>query len=492
MLIEGFLLCALLVFTFQFLQLQRARSRLPPGPAPLPILGNLWLLDFALKREPLMKLRSIYGNIYTIWLGTEPLVVLNGYKAVKEGLVTYSEETLGRPLTPLFKDLMGDKGVFMSTGPIWKQQKRFVMMALRNLGVGKKILENRIQEEAQHLLKVFKSKKGLPFDPRTPLFKAVSNIICNFMFGHRFSEEDAQFNKLLKTIQMIVYIAGNVWGRAYDSFPAIMQKFPKPYRELFEHNEFMHNLVKDKVQSHKERWEEGNEPQDLIDFYLKFISKSTEDSDSFFCEDNMVQIIVDLLIGGAETSTTTLYWGLLYLLKYPDVQEKIHHEIDAILGPSQIITYEDRNRLPYTNAVLHEIVRYSNVTITGPLRKCLKDIVIMGFPIGKGTLLLPNAHSVLYDSECWETPWKFNPEHFLDSEGNFVNNEAYLPFSAGRRACVGESLARIELFIFFTNLLRSFKYQLPPEVKDVSFEDITGVTRQPLPYKLCALPREAA
>ncbi|XP_034263594.1 cytochrome P450 2D28-like [Pantherophis guttatus] len=172
--------------------------------------------------------------------------------------------------------------------------------------------------------------------------------------------------------------------------------------------------------------------------------------------------------------------------------EKIHHEIDAILGPSQVITYEDRNRLPYTNAVLHEIVRYSNVTIAGPLRTCLKDIVIKGFPIGKGTLLLPNAHSVLYDPECWETPWKFNPEHFLDSEGNFVNNEAYLPFSTGRRMCVGEPLARIELFVFFTNLLRSFKYQLPPEVKDVSFEEITGSTRQPLPYTLCAFPREAA
>ncbi|XP_026548179.1 cytochrome P450 2D26-like [Notechis scutatus] len=211
-----------------------------------------------------------------------------------------------------------------------------------------------------------------------------------------------------------------------------MQIFQKPYQQLFEHNKFMCNFIKDKMQSHKERWEEGNEPQDLLDFYLEFISKNKNDSDSIFSEENMVQIVVDLLIGGAETSTTTLYWGLLYLLKYPDVQEKIHHEIDAILEPSQMITYEDRNRLPYTNAVLHEIVRYSNVTITGPLRKCLKDIVIMGSPIGKGTLLLPNAHSVLYDPEHWKTPWKFNPEHFLDFEGKFVNNEAYLPFSTGK------------------------------------------------------------
>ncbi|KAL7991107.1 hypothetical protein Chor_014537 [Crotalus horridus] len=442
MLVEGFLLFALFFVAWQFLQLQWARRQLPPGPVPLPILGNLWLLDFALKREPLMKLTSIYGNIYTIWLGTAPVVVLNGCKAVKEGLVTYSEETSGRPLLPLFTDLMGEKGVFMTSGPVWKQQKRFVMLTLRNLGVGKKSLENRIQEEAQNLLKVFTSKKGSPFDPRTAIGHAVANIICSFVFGQRFPEEDAHLNKLLKTIHMIVYVPGSVWGRVYDSFPTIMRKFPGPYQQLFEHNEFMHNFVKDKIQSHKERWKEGSEPQDLIDFYLDFIAKarrrllhsgshekapalrpfspifhlqSKDDSTSVSREDNMVQTIVDLLIGGAETSTITLYWGLLYLLKYPDVQEKVHHEIDAILGPSQTITYEDRNRLPYTNAVLHEIVRYSNITITGPLRKCLKDFDMLGFPIRK--------------------------------------------------------------------------YQLPPGVKDISFGEITGTTHQPFPYNLCAFPR---
>ncbi|XP_063162386.1 cytochrome P450 2J2-like [Candoia aspera] len=489
MVIEFFILFTVLFLAVQFLQLQWARKQLPPGPVPLPIIGNLWLLGFALKREVLMKLTTIYGNIYTVWLGRTPLVVLNGYKAVKEGLITYTEETSGRPLTPLFKDLMGEKGVFMTTGHTWKQQKRFVMMTLRNLGVGRKALENQIQEEAHNLLKVFESKKGSAFDPQTAIVHAVANIICSFVFGQRFPEEDAHFNKLLKAIHMVTYVSGSFWGRVYDSFPTIMRTFQRPYQSLFEYNEFMHNLVKDRVQSHKERWKEGNKPQDLIDFYLDLISKSREDPASIFSEDNVLQMIVDLLIGGAETSSTTLYWGLLYLLKNPDVQEKIHHEIDTVLGHSQMITYEDRNRVPYTNAVLHEIVRYSNVTITGPPRKCLKDIVVLGFPIRKGTLMLPNSHSVLYDPECWETPWKFNPGHFLDSEGNFVNNEAYLPFSAGRRACLGEPLARRELFVFFTNLLRSFKYQLPPEVNDVCLEEITGSTRQPLPYKICALPR---
>ncbi|NXX27515.1 CP2J2 protein, partial [Nicator chloris] len=110
----------------------------------------------------------------------------------------------------------------------------------------------------------------------------------------------------------------------------------------------------------------------------------------------------------------------------------------------------------YTNAVIHEVLRYSNVTSVGVPRQCLKSTTLLGFHIKKGTLVLPNLHSVVYDTEHWATPWEFKPDHFLDSDGNFVNKEAFLPFSAGHRVCLGEQMARVELFIFFTNLLRAF------------------------------------
>uniref|UniRef100_A0A8U7MCF5 Uncharacterized protein n=1 Tax=Corvus moneduloides TaxID=1196302 RepID=A0A8U7MCF5_CORMO len=108
---EIFIALVVCLLILQLLKLQWMRTQLPPGPVPLPIIGNLWLLDFKLRRETLSKLTNIYGNIYTLWMGQTPLVVLNGYKAVKDGIITHSEEVSGRPLTPFYRDMMGEKGI---------------------------------------------------------------------------------------------------------------------------------------------------------------------------------------------------------------------------------------------------------------------------------------------------------------------------------------------------------------------------------------------
>ncbi|NWY63942.1 CP2D6 protein, partial [Erithacus rubecula] len=74
----------------------------------------------------------------------------------------------------------------------------------------------------------------------------------------------------------------------------------------------------------------------------------------------------------------------------------------------------------------------------------------------QGTTIITNLSSVLKDETVWKKPNEFYPEHFLDAKGQFVKPEAFLPFSAGRRACPGEQLARMELFLFFTTLLQKF------------------------------------
>uniref|UniRef100_A0A8C8RJ09 Uncharacterized protein n=2 Tax=Pelusios castaneus TaxID=367368 RepID=A0A8C8RJ09_9SAUR len=471
-----------------FLKLQWTRTRFPPGPTPLPIIGNLWLLDFKLDRDSLVKLTNIYGNIYTVWMGQTPVVVLNGYKAIKDGLINHSEELSGRPLTPFYRDMMGEKGIFLTSGHTWKQQRRFVMTFLKSLALGKRSLEHRIQEESRHLVEVFARKKGKPFNPRIPIVHAVANVMCAVVFGHRFSTEDDSFNRLIKAINFVIYYQATIWGRMYDAFSWLMHHLPGPHQKVFVYNDFMHNFVKNKIQSHKERWK-AEDPQDLIDFYLAQIEKTKDDPTSTFNEDNMVQTVDDLLLAGTEATSTIVCWALLYMLQYPDIQEKVQKELEAVLEPSQLIHYEDRKKLPYTNAVIHEILRYSNITAVGTPRQCMKDTAVLGFPIEKGTIVLPNLHSAVYDSEHWETPQKFNPSHFLDSHGNFVNNEAFLPFSAGHRVCLGEQVARTEFFIIFANLLRTFTFHLPEGVKEVNLDYILGAVLQPHPYKLLAAPR---
>ncbi|CAJ0967574.1 unnamed protein product [Ranitomeya imitator] len=175
-------------------------------------------------------------------------------------------------------------------------------------------------------------------------------------------------------------------------------------------------------------------------------------------------------------------------LLHVQITENIHRELDQVLQDSSAIKYEDRKRLPYTNAVIHEIQRFGNIAATGTMRSSIKDITLDGYSIKKGMHILPNLDSVLHDPVCWDKPDKFNPEHFLDKAGNFKSNEAFLPFSAGHRVCLGEKLARFELVIFFITLMRAFRFQLPKGVTEVNTKYIAKMTLQPQPFKVQPIP----
>ncbi|XP_056379001.1 cytochrome P450 2C14-like isoform X2 [Hyla sarda] len=421
------LLLSFVVLTRYFKVIWASKS-LPPGPVPFPFIGNLWTLGFKLHPQILTKLTESYGNIYTIWLGETPLVVLNGCKAVKDGIVSHSDVLSGRPVASLLKDLHRGRGIVMSNGDTWKQQRRFGMMTLRNLGLGNGALESQIQEEARCMVEQFRAKKGEPFDPSYILNHAVANIISALVYGHRFSIEDVTFQELTNCTHCIVENISSSWARSQN----------------------------------KEA--------------------------STFDEDNLIAVVIDLFGAGTETTAIALLWGLLYMVAYPDIQQEVQKELDATSNGPQIY-YKDRKNLPYTNAVIHEILRYGNIAAVGMPRTCTKNIKIRNYSLRKDTMVLANLDSVLYDPQYWKTPNQFNPQNFLDSDGNFLMNEAFMPFSAGSRVCLGEQLARSEVFNFFSTLMRSFSFQLPEGVTEVNTKYIYKLTLQPHPFRICAVPR---
>ncbi|XP_010146981.1 PREDICTED: cytochrome P450 2D1-like, partial [Eurypyga helias] len=166
---------------------------------------------------------------------------------------------------------------------------------------------------------------------------------------------------------------------------------------------------------------------------------------------------------------------------------KVQKELDAVLCPSHL-----RKKLPYTNAVIHEIMRFGSIVLITIPREAVKDTTVLGYHVPKGTMIMVNIDSALSDPEYWETPHQFNPGHFLDKDGNFVIREAFLAFSAGHRNCLGEVLAKMELFIIFCNLLQTFKFTPPEGVKKVNTDVVFGSTMKPHPYQICAVPRQVA
>lgn len=471
----------------QFLNLQWAARKLPPGPMPLPILGNMWAINFTLHHETLMQLAKTYGNTFTLWAGHTPIVIYNGYEAVRDMLVSNSEETSGRPQTPFLQKYGQERGVLTSSGHTWKQQRRGSVIMLRSLGVGQKRMENRIQEEVQHMVEFLTSLEGRPLNPYDLIMSCVTNVIAAVVFGHRFTFDDNHLHHLMEATKAVAPFLSSFWGQVYETFPQLLGLLPGPHQKVFSVLEYARNYVKKELRTHQAS--PAEEHRDFIDLYINQIEKTKNDPNATYDEANLVQVVMDLFFAGSETTALTLLWALLYMVKYPDIQEKVQRELDDVLEPTETIQYEHLKKLPYTNAVIHEILRYSSIVPLGLPHHCVKDTSIQGFHLEKGTIVVYNLFSVLHDHNIWEAPDEFNPSHFLDKEGNFLKKEKYIPFSAGHRACLGEQLARTELFIFFSNLLQQFTLQLPEGVKTVSLDYIMGSTLQPLPYQICALPR---
>uniref|UniRef100_A0ACB8FCW8 Uncharacterized protein n=1 Tax=Sphaerodactylus townsendi TaxID=933632 RepID=A0ACB8FCW8_9SAUR len=278
--------------------------------------------------------------------------------------------------------------------------------------------------------------------------------------------------------------------RMYEIFPWLMKQIPWPYKKSFAYVDVLLSHAKKEIEKHRVE-PPMEEPQDFIDYYLFQIEKTKNDPTSTYDNENLVQCISDFLSAGTDTTAKTLQWALLLITTHPDIQEKVHKELDDAFGSSQIIGYQDRKKIPYTFALLHEVMRYKCIVLSGNPRMSLQDITILGTFIPKGSIIVPDIHSVLSDPKIWETPEKFNPSHFLDKDGKFVDREELLLFGAGARLCIGKDLAKMELITFFSNLLRAFTFKLPEGVKEVSTEPVLGFTLTPQPYKLCAIPRNS-
>ncbi|XP_062437342.1 cytochrome P450 2J2-like [Rhea pennata] len=482
--LNGQIVLVILVIFLMIIDLLKKRRprNFPPGPQLFPLVGTF--VDF---KQPLhlalQKLTARYGNIFSVQFGSLRFVVVNGYQMVREALVHQAEIFADRPNIPLLQEIFRGFGLISSNGHIWRQQRKFALSTLKSIAVS---FEEKVQEESRYLIEIIEEEKGQPFDPHYKINSAVSNIICSITFGNRFDYHDNRFQELLHSLAETLLLIGSFWGQLYNAFPLVMRWLPGPFRKIFRHWEKLKRFVKGVIAKHKEDPNQA-ESGDYIDCYLQEIEKWRGDTSSYFHEENLLCSTLDLFLTGTETTATAIRWALLYMAMYPHVQEKVQLEIDTVIGQSRQPAMDDKENMPYTSAVLSEVLRMGNVVPLGVPRMSTSDTTLAGFHLPKGTTLLTSLTSIMFDQNVWETPDTFNPEHFLEN-GQYRKREAFLPFSAGKRACPGEQLARTELFIFFTALLQKFTFRAPAHVA-LTFEFTLSLTRCPKPFQIRALPR---
>ncbi|KAG7468616.1 hypothetical protein MATL_G00145030 [Megalops atlanticus] len=469
----------LLFFLFRT---QRPKN-FPPGPRPVPVFGNLLQLNLINPINDLQKLAERYGKVFSLYIGSRPAVVVSGVQAMKEALVTRSVEFAGRPQDLMINHITKSKGVILANyGPGWTEHRRFALMTLRNFGLGKHSMEERILGETRHISSCLEKNAGKSMVPHHLFSNATSDIICSVIFGSRYEHEDEVFQALITKIEELTKIANGPWAMLYDTLP-LLRSLPLPFRKAFRNYNSMREHVLGIVNQHKTTRIPG-QPRDLTDCYLDELEKRGE-SGSSFDESQMVALLLDLLLAGTDTTSNTLLAAFLYLMTHQDVQKGCQREIDAVLGEKEQASYEDRHRMPYVQAVIHEVQRVADTVPLSVFHATTKDTQLMGYDIPKGTLIIPNLSSVLNEESQWKFPHDFNPENFLNQQGEFVKPEAFMPFSVGPRMCLGEGLARMELFLILVTLLRRFQFVWPEDGGVPDYTPVFGSTQTPKPYRLC-------
>nr|XP_054766000.1 cytochrome P450 2J2-like [Lytechinus pictus] len=459
----------------------RRPKNLPPGPWTLPLIG--YRFKDGLVHESYATLAKKYGPIFSVRRGTFLFVVLNDKESVKQALVKLGEYMSHRfvpgPVNWSIPDDKKEGSIIWSNGKPWDDQRKFSLPALRSFGFGKRSLVPQINLEARCLAEEIRSHRGQPFDPSDLLNKASGNLMMQLIFGRRYGYEDVDFIGILRVMKDIfVFIADNDPVNVFE--PLIHTPWYKPYREMF-YKEM--DFARNHIIAHRETFQK-DAIRDFVDALL------ADDISNNYTLDDMARIVLDLLTAGTDTTAVTTSWGILYLASHPDVQKKVQEELDAIIGHGRQPNIDDRANLPYCDATLMEIMRIRPVGPIALPHMTSADVTLGSYNIPKGTIVIPNLWAVHHDPKDWCDPHVFNPDRFLSADGQtVVKNEAWMPFSTGRRECLGSQLAKMETFLLFTNLFQQFEFKLPPDQPTHHMRGQPGITMPPESFKICASER---
>uniref|UniRef100_A0A8C6TBR6 Cytochrome P450 n=1 Tax=Neogobius melanostomus TaxID=47308 RepID=A0A8C6TBR6_9GOBI len=466
----------------------KSHSKLPPGPLALPIVGNLPFINKYAPYKSVQEFSKTHGPVMTIYLGRTRAVFLVGYDAVKEAIVDRGEDFSGRAPIHFFNKATKGYGLAISNGERWKQIRRFTLTTLRDFGMGRKTMEAWIQEESQHLIARIESFKGNPFDPFV-FNQTVSNVICCLVFGERFVYEDKQLLRIVQFFSEFIQFNSTVFGQLYNIFPWLLDHLPGRHHDMFAKVEEMKKFNMKKIEEHMKTLDSSS-PRDFIDCFLLRMNQEKDDPNSEFHIDNLWTTVLNLFAAGTETTSSTIRFTLTVFMKYPEIQKRMQEEIDSVIGRERSPNMEDRKSLPFTDAVIHEVQRFLDLVPMGVPRYALKDITFRGYTIPKGTYIFAMLTSVLKEDKHWATPLMFNPQHFLDHNSNFKKNQFFMPFAAGKRACVGESLARMELFIFLVTLLQHFTFSCSEGGDSIDLTpEFSSFGNMPRRYDVVATPQ---
>uniref|UniRef100_A0A0N4Z5E6 Cytochrome P450 n=1 Tax=Parastrongyloides trichosuri TaxID=131310 RepID=A0A0N4Z5E6_PARTI len=440
---------------------------LPPGPFPLPLIGNLYLFNLKKMHLWIEDQKKKYGPVFTICV-PKPFVVLGDVDAIKEAFVENGDNFIGRNTTGYPEKVFTknvDAGVIFSEGDRWRDQRRLSISIMRDFGMGKGIMEEKIKLVISDMYSYIDSLKNMnTVDIPHIIQLTVGNVINGILFGFSYKYDDADnFFKFRDLVDQFFAMSNSLRFRLLilfpeiDNIPILNTFLTRPLTNI---TKKIHDLNRVNFEKCKKSYNPDDEPPNFVHALLKqFESKEIKTLN--LDDDHLEGMVLDFFTAGMETTATTLKYFILYLINDTKIQDRLRSEIDHIVGKDGDIKLLHKNDMVLVSSFIHEAQRFAGILGFPLVRKCTNDTYIKGNLIKKGTLVIPFDRLANHDERYFEDPFTFKADRFVNKDGKGLNKnllEKFVPFGIGKRICAGKSLAEAELFLILASLLQRYKF----------------------------------
>ncbi|RAH67093.1 cytochrome P450 [Aspergillus aculeatinus CBS 121060] len=475
----------------------RRPKALPPGPPTLPILGNLHQIPSQKSHLKFERWSREYGPIYSLVLGTRPVIVLNSAQAVKDLLDRRGAIYSSRPESYMAQAVLsgGLRVLFMDDGSMWKTVRqlahRILNVAAARTYVPYQDLENRA---------MLKSMLEAPAQFINHIRRYSGSLTTQMAFGFRTTTiEDSKFKQTFDIFDRNSEITTSTAASLLDLFP-ILQSLPDCMLPLVQEARELHRqecqLFREYYLDAKRRLQDGTaKPCVCVDLVRM---QQTED----FSDDMAAYISGALLQAGSETTASILVGFIQAMVIFPDVARAAQAELDRVCG-DRLPDLNDVPELPYIRACAKETLRWMPGFLLGIPHATTQEDTYLGYRIPKGATVIMNVWALHSNPDRYPNPLQFEPMRYIDdhqtSEEAATNADVlqrdHFVFGAGRRRCQGMHIADRSMYLAISRLLWVFdlKRVIDPVTKREVVPDpdalVEGFMAMPKPFPVNITPR---
>ncbi|KAM7486650.1 hypothetical protein LguiA_002659 [Lonicera macranthoides] len=361
----------------------------------------------------------------------------------------------------------------------WKEMKKIVTLQLfssKRVQSFRPIREVEVYQMIKRVSELAASSKLTNLNE--VIMSLTSIIICRVAFSKQFDEGyiGSRFHRLASECQAALmgfyfsdYFPMMGW---LDRLSGLRSRLDKTFKEM---DLFFQELIDEHLDPEKK----CSAREDVIDIFLQLKKHQSSSIDLTF--GHIKSMLLDIFLGGTETSASTVVFAMTELMKNPTVMYIARQEVRNLIREKGRVDEDDLQNIPYLKIVVKEVLRlHPPVPLLLP-RVAMQNCVINGFKIKANTMVYVNAYAVGRDPECWKDPLKFFPERFLGTTIDYKDQDFKLiPFGAGRRSCPGILMGSTTVELILSNLLYSFDWELPAGMKkeDIDTISVLGVTVQ--------------